>query len=230
MSNALDASVMAQQTETETETKPEYVTKAELANIVNQAVSGHLKRTLGKSVGEAIETAFAARESANESKQDAQGRASGAAAKDAEPWQKEIEALKRKVADSEKRAKDANLRAATDKGVTALTAALTASGKLRPEAVPVVVDLLTKAHGRLAIDDSGNAGYKLSDDETVSIEEGAKSFLASKEAALFMAPPQGGNGSRSSSRAPIAHNGQSQNRDEKTAYLNDLISGLPGIR
>jgi len=198
----------------------QHITKEELNAAVNSAVTSQLKRTLAKELGSAIEGALApfkaelekiglARiaadaESKTEPKQ-TQDDASKAAAqgkqKSDEPDTKYV-ALEAKLAKLEadnKRDKEAltrERRSAVEARVHGeLRSQLT--GKVRPEAVGVVADLI-RARNQLVIDSDGNARIKVrarleaglpEEDHELSLEDGLPHFLKSKEAALFMPPP-----------------------------------------
>lgn len=196
MSNAMQAPQIGANSENPMQAEqaeaPEYVSKAELAQMVNQAISGHLKRSLPKMIADGL---------AASKPQETDLMQSESKASEAQPWQKEMESLKRQVAEEKKLRKDANLRAATERATIQLAQELTGSGRLRPEAVPVVVDLLTKAQGRLSLNEDGEALYRLGPEDLCSLQEGAKAWLGSKEAQIFISPPVPQN-SRGATRAP----------------------------
>jgi hypothetical protein len=169
-----------------TEDKPEYVTKDDIAQIVNQVVSSHLKRSLGKTIGEAVESAMAPiREQL------------GSAARIEDPSKPntpspesiELKKLQDKFDKSEKARKASEQRAHEERAYNALTSELTATGRVRPDAINVVADLL-RARQVLRVAEDGTARYHLNDDEHFDLKEGVTShFLKSKEASMFLAAP-----------------------------------------
>ena len=204
------------------ETANDYVSKAELAQIVSQAVNSavtaHLKRALPKALEQ-----FAPKASPQDAPSEAPGAPGEAAS--APAWQRDIDTLKRQLAEERKLRKDTAQKAASERASSELSRELQSSGRLRPEAMPTVLDLLTKAQNRIAISEDGQASYRLNDDgETVSLAEGARAFLASKEAALFMPAPTPKN-SHPGSRAPIANQAGSQ-EDPQAAARKALIDLL----
>ncbi len=183
--------------------QPQPVTEERVAQIVNAAVSSHLKRSLGSAIAavlskelEPIKAKLAA--PAEEDK-----------AKDEKPKASpEIVALQKQLADMQAafKAKDEEVasekkRARDDRAFSDLVAELT--GKVRPGAEKKLARLL-RAEGALAFDDDGNPVLKVrtalakgqsEQDHEFPIADGVGHYLKTKDAALFLPPPnQGGAG------------------------------------
>jgi hypothetical protein len=161
----------------------DFVSKSELTTIVNQAVSSQLKRSLGKSIGEAVEAALAP------IKEQLQARTEEPKDKQQSPEAIELAKLKEQFQKSEKARKTSEHRAFEERAYNALTSELTASGRVKPEAINVVADLL-RARQVLRVGEDGSARYHVSDDEHFDLKEGVTShFLKSKEASMFLVAP-----------------------------------------
>lgn len=135
-------------------------------------------------------------------------------------------ALERKIADLEKRAKEADdkvaaaeKRARDDGAKTALRTALGTA--VRPDAVDVITDLLFDARKRVSFDETGRPLFQLDEDTLLPLGDGVKSWLKSDEAKLFLpAPGAGGDTGRGGSAPRVQSPQQSHNgvpRYEKPA-------------
>lgn len=190
--------------------QPQYVTKEEIAAIVNSAVTSQLKRSLGKELGGAIEAALApVREQLTTLAKPPEVIAPKAGAEQ-KPEQKNEQQPDPRVAELEKklallvtentaartaaaRERKASLDARANSD---LQKALT--GKVRPEAVSAIADLM-RARGMLIVDDEGNAKLKIraslerglpEEDHELPIDAALPHYLKTPEAALFIPPPQ----------------------------------------
>lgn len=188
------------------ENQPTFVTEDRVAAIVNAAVTSHLKRTLDKSVGDAITKAL------DPIRQKLETPAPAPQPDDKSPDKSkpnpEVAALQKQVSDMQAALKLKDEEAATqrrqareDKAFTDLVGALT--GKVKPGSERTAA-LVLRAEGRLVVDDDGNASLKVrtslakgqpEQDHEFPIADGVGHFLKTKEADLFIPPPnQGGAG------------------------------------
>ncbi len=161
-----------------------------LANLVNSAVSSHLKRSLPKALDEALtphmskfQEMFSQARPADPPKQSATPAAQ-ASGTDSEVL-KQLEDMKNQLKrEQETRAKE-RAQARQDKAFADVRAELT--GKVRPEAVDHVLKVL--AHDRLVeVDNSGMVQMKVGDD-SLPLKEGLMEYLKRKENAIFLPAP-----------------------------------------
>jgi len=211
------------------------------ADKVRTIVSGMLKTTVSKAVTDAVgglkssfEAEFAplkemlakAKTEPTDKPEDKQPKA-----KDAPAVDPRIEAFEKKIAKLEAEHKAATERAAKERARAIELSALGSlsqhlSGKVRPEAVDVVVKLM-KADGRIVYDDEGNASMRVPvslgkglgfEDQELPIDEAIPHWLKSKEAALFLpAPSEGAGGTKRQAPANRSGNGQFANGAPKNA-------------
>lgn len=205
--------------------------------IVNAAVSSQLKRalpkvlaeTLGPAINAALEPALkplqeslaALPKPGTEPAPDAKAKVKGKV--DADEPDPKVVALEQKIAKLEldnKAAKESAARerqaARESKAFSDLRQELT--GKVRPEALDAVSTLL-RARNQVVIDDAGNVSLKLrcslekglpEEDVELPLAEAIPHFIKTKEAALFVPPPnQGGAGPKGRS-APVPRTGGPQ--------------------
>lgn len=159
-------------------------TDAKLSNLVNSAVSSHMKRHMkgfGDQLGTMLDERFAAFKPAEPAKP-----AHGKVSSDIEP-NAELEQMRNELKAQSNELKATKLRAA-EKEVYADVRTLLA-GKVRPEAMDTAIKLL-KASGQIKINSRTEvASFKI-DDAELDLKEGLTEWLAG-EGALFapaMAP------------------------------------------
>lgn len=174
---------------------PKYVTEEQIAQIVNSAVTTHLKRGLAKAIDEAIAPLKQKLETPPPSGD------GGGKGKEADPevvaLRKQLDDLKGVVKASQEAASAAEKRAADERAYNALRSEL--SGKVRPEALDVATDYLFRAQGRVVIDEqTGEPRFKHrtalvagmpEEDHLFPLSDGVKQFLKGKEAQLFLPAP-----------------------------------------
>ncbi len=155
-----------------------------LADLVNGAVKAHLGRALPKALEESVTpllTGFKAELTALLPKAPPTPEAGKGTAVNPE-----LEELRAEV----KREKDARLtekrQAREDKAHGDLVATLT--GKVRPEAVRDVADLLFYARKAVKVGADGNVTMKVGDLD-YPLAEGVGEYLKTKDAALYLPPP-----------------------------------------
>lgn len=184
---------------------PDFVTKEEMTSIVNAAVTSQLKRSLSKSIAEALGPAL---ESALKPIQEKLEKPSNEpAAGDKKQDDPQVTALKKQIDDMSTLLKQSQETAEAEKRKSqeqtargALRSALT--GKVRPEAVDDVVDLLFYRK-RVAYDDQGNLTFTWrsalskglpEEDHQFPLEDGVNQFLKSKQAEIYLPPPNADKG------------------------------------
>ena len=188
--------------ETPNEQKP--LTAADVAEIVNKAITGHLKRL--PDTNKLVADALAARDAkaAEElAAREAEKGASGDKGKQVDP---EVLALKRQLDDQAKRIAKAEAerdtertRARNERAAGELQAAL--AKHVRPEAVPALVKAF---RSDLTFDDQGNPSLPVEDGAT-TIAAAVESWAKDKANAWALpAPTQGGAGSPRSNGNPGA--------------------------
>lgn len=189
---------------TKTETETVTVSKADLEALINRsvnsAVTSHLKRQEKKAVSSPSEI---------------EDEGPKAPAGQQDEYAKKLAKLEAKLADSEKKQKDLRVRNGQEGAVNKLTSLF--NGKLKAEAISIAIDLL-RGRNAIQVSDDGEASFMLNG-ETVSLEEGALSFLSSKDASLFKSPPEANPGNRS--KTPIADH-QTGTRERDLSRLADI--------
>lgn len=197
---------------TGTEEAPKYVTEDAIAQIVNAAVSSHLKRSLGKAIEEAIKPVAEQLSQLKTAREEAPPQDTKKKS-DVDP---EVVALKKQVADlttamqrSAEEAAAAQRQAREEKAYASLRDQL--QGKVRPEALPIALDVI-RARKLLTINEDGTVTFRHraalakgmeEQDHEFPLDRGVGEFLKSKDAALFL-PAPGGPGPRQGNRPPHA--------------------------
>jgi hypothetical protein len=160
-----------------------------IANMVNAAVSGHLKRVLPKTISDLMETHIAPiREHLTKQggPAPAQGGQGGGAPQGGAPaGDDKYAALERKFQESEKARAAERMQGHKARAFDGVRGVL--AGKARPDAIEAALKVL-KADDRIGVREDGSA-FILDGDEEVTIEEGVKRFMKSKEGALFAPAP-----------------------------------------
>lgn len=216
---------------------------AQFSQIANAAVSSHLKRNLGSVVAamlskelEPLKAAMAEARKEPEVKPEAD-------AKKPDPamvaLQKRLDDLTAAYKAKEEEAAAEKARAREDKAFGELTAELT--GKVRPGTERMVAKLL-KADGMLSVDEDGRAILKVrtalhkgaaEEDHEFPVADGIGHYLKTKDAALFVPPPNTAavSGER---RVPVKHPAVQQPRtapmdasfDDKAQATADLLASM----
>ncbi len=230
--------------------QPQYVTEDRLAAIVNAAVTGHLKRSLGKEIGSALEaydTKRRAEKAARKAEEDAEVTRGAPVAKQPSP---EVAALEKRLSDMQAMMRSAQEEAASErqrarehKAYGDLKSEL--NGKVRPEALDAVADLLFHARKRVSVDEDGNTLFAIRQapakglpdaDVNYPLSDGVREFLKTKEAALFVpSPGQGAAVSKPQPRfapPPMPVRGQAQSQtvvspmsdDEKASRAMEFLA------
>ncbi|MDI3282123.1 hypothetical protein [Polyangium sp. 15x6] len=146
-----------------------------LANLVNSAVSAHLKRHLGK-LSETIETSLA--EKLAGLQQSAPKKADESDPKPDDDLRKELSALKDQLKSEKQKAREKEAYAE-------LKAKL--ADKVRPEALDTVLKVL-KHDGRISLKRDGSVAF-LHEDGEMDLDEGLSEWLKSREGSMFAPPP-----------------------------------------
>lgn len=187
MANVNESQVLAKQNETEVDNEVDNGTSEadkKLGNMINAAVSSHLKRHLSKfesSILELKESFAATQLDAKHSKATPSVESEKNKKNivdDDSPAMREVERLK-----SELNAEKARVR--EEKAYTSLRNYL--SDKVLPERVDVALKLF-KADGKVQFRRDGSPFVK-HDNEEFDLEEGAAEWLKSKEAMMFLPAP-----------------------------------------
>lgn len=160
-----------------------------ISAIVNKALGGRLARVLPKALSEALEAQLAPiREQlggARGNPADIQRQApSGGGASETETARKYAE-LERKFQESEKARASERMQGHKARAFGDVRGALV--GKARPEAIESALKVL-KADDRIGVREDGTP-YMIDGDEEVTIDEGVKRFMKSKDGALFAPAP-----------------------------------------
>jgi hypothetical protein len=183
----------------DTTASPAAIKPEDLSNIVNKAVTGQLKRALGKEVGEAVAKAIAemkaqmvqepAPQSQPSSKKDKQDPEVAA-------LQRQIEELNASYKRSEQARLETEKRAREDRAYADLRSML--QKEVKPEFVDVLTRDLMRGQGRVTFDEDGNPLFKIKrspyqgmpeEEEELPLEAGVQAYLKSKEAEPFLPSP-----------------------------------------
>jgi len=217
----------------------------DLANMVNSAVAGHLKRALPKAIESILPTINEAVAKQVQDLKPPDKKSEPDDGKDKKPspelmaMQREVETLTASL----KAEKDARIAAETkarnDIASSTARKALTEGGA-RPE----LIDYLLKSwsvDGKLAWDDDGRPTLTIpfspakgmaEEDTTFALNEGVKHFLKSKDAAPFLPAPDGG-GVRQRTAVSQRRPGQVPSWDKPAAsdeeYLNRAATALSAL-
>lgn len=158
------------------------VDEKRLANLANAAVSGHLKRALPKAIAEAL-APFMEQLAARGAPAPAGGAPAGGAP--APAGDDKYAALEKKFQESEKARVAERVQGHKSRAYDGVRGAL--AGKARPDAIEAALKVL-KADDRIGVGEDGTPFIKDGDEE-LSLEEGVKRFMKSKEGALFAPAP-----------------------------------------
>lgn len=169
------------------------------ANLVNAAVSSHLKRILPK----VLEDSLAPLREQLAAFQAPKGPETKAAPSggDSEAF-KAIEDLKLQLKKERDTAAKERRLAREEKAFVELRSELTGSGKVRPEAVDTLAKLLFHADKKVRVSDDGQVAFHHADME-YGLREGVAEYLRSKDAAMFVtAPAPGAQSKKAPAMAP----------------------------
>lgn len=162
------------------------VDEKRLANLANAAVSGHLKRALPKAIAEALAPFM--EQLAARGAPPAGGAPPGGAPQGGAPTgggDDKYAALEKKFQESEKARVAERAQGHRSRAYDGVRGAL--AGKARPDAIEAALKVL-KADDRIGVGEDGTPFIKDGDEE-LSLEEGVKRFMKSKEGALFAPAP-----------------------------------------
>lgn len=223
MSNVKDPNANGLSQEQDTDSQPSYVTKDELAGIVNSAITGHLKRmNVNKQISDALEQSLtpfkellakSAPESASAQVAD-KGQTAGPSP-ELVAMQKKLEAMEKSIKEKEQLIA-AKERAAREKDAFAKVSSELASFGVRAEGVDALAKVL-KADNKIKVDEDGSISFLLDEDNEVDLREGLKAYLDPKVnpmVGLFL-PPKTPSANKGKSM-PVARGASS------TADLNSI--------
>ncbi len=233
MPNANEAQAKTGQEDSSTAEAEDKFGRDEIVALVNQAVTSQLKRSLSKEITAALTGAL-------EPIKAELAKAKPAADPAADEQQKgkpnpELVALQKQLADMQAalRAKDEEAaterkKAREDRAFADLTAELT--GKVRPGTERMVATLL-KAQGNLVLDEEGAVALKVRTslakgtaeaDHEFPLADGVGHFLKTKDAALFLPPPNPAGGAGETRRVlPNSANGKQLPKYDAPALSDD---------
>lgn len=185
-------------TEQTTEQAPAYVTREDLAAVVNQAITGHLKRVKWDEIIAPVVARVAPKPAPEAPKNDGQSADGKAADPRVKMLEEQMAELRRQNAEALERARATSLAAARDKTRATVREQLEARG-VRGTKAKAVISML-EAEGHLAYDDEGRAALTvkrargprgtpaevLTHDDLV---EGLDDWAKTDEAAEFLPAP-----------------------------------------
>jgi hypothetical protein len=186
---------------------PQYVTPDQLGQVVNQAITSHLKRInfdemIGKSIGPLIEQIKALQPAAPNGDEEPTAKPKGKEDPRLAALSAQMEDMKKSL-ETERNAKLAAEKSArNDRAYTELRKSL--EGKVAPGLLDMVANNLFKVEGRVIVAEDGSTTFKTmkpafygsSEMEEVEmpIEAGVAEYLKSESAKAFLpAPSTGGN-------------------------------------
>lgn len=221
------------------------LTPDEINRLVNSAVTAQLKRSIPQALTEALGS-LKLDEKIAELVTKAAPQKPPEGGNPPDPKQVELEqklvAMQRAIEATEARAREAEERRTQaeaaqrrDRGRAELTAAL--QGKVRPEAIRAVVDLLDSAYKRVEVNEDGQVTLQVErpqykggplEKATLPLSEALPVFLQSPEAALFI-PAPGGQPARGGVQPPVqrgvpAKLGENASDADRSALVNDLLA------
>lgn len=168
------------------EEQPKYITADEMNAAVNSAVTNHLKRFGEKQSKELQATIKEAIASMQAPKPEPEKSDSKKADPEKNAWESKYKELSDKFEASERARQAAENKARDDKAFADLRNEL--SKKVRPELLDLAAENLFYVKKRVSFDEDGNRLFTI-DDKQMPFEDGVAQFLKSKEAAVFLPPP-----------------------------------------
>ena len=183
MSDVIDPNVKG--TENKSDEVSAFVTQQDLSRMVNQAITSHLKRLdFDSKITSAIEQSLSSLKE-NTSKKDSTS-VPGSDNSEVAALKKQLEALQTQIKEKDAKAA-AQLKASREKDAFSQLRTML-GGKVRPEAVDSVAKLLFHADKKIKVGDEGEMSW-LNGDEEISIEDGIKQYLKTKEASMYLPAP-----------------------------------------
>lgn len=182
-----DAKAGGPATPIEQETDVEVSDDKKLSNLVNSAVSTHLKRALPKFLEDAITPHMAALKElvAPKPAEPAAPAANAAQTTGTDPAiLKQLEDMKAQLKKEQDTRARERQQAREEKAISDVRAALV--GKVRPEAVEHLIKVMV--HDRVIQTDGAMVTLKIGDD-VLDLKEGLQDYLARKEHAIFLPAP-----------------------------------------
>lgn len=180
----------------------------QLGNMVNAAVSAHIKRFTEKqlpaileaSLGKALEP-IQAKLAAPQTPSDDEGKKKVKETPEMLAMAKQIEDMKRALEEKEQRATAAEKKARDERAYTELRASL--EGKVRPELLDVVAENLFHVKKAVDFDEAGTPLFKSTrspyagaepEEVRLPLRAGVEDFLKSEGAKAFLPAPSSGSG------------------------------------
>jgi hypothetical protein len=187
----------------DTTTTPAGINPQDLANLVNSAVSAHLKRheakqseTLKSLIAESLKAYQPPQTQQEEPETSKRGKVDPQVA----ALTAKVEEFQRAALESEKRAQAAETKARGDRAFGELRSTL--AGKVRPDVVDGLAKLLYHGEQKVEVDENGNVLFKVrraplpgfpEEDALMPLSDGVEQYLKSKEAAAFLPAPVAAN-------------------------------------
>lgn len=184
----------------DTPESPSQLTAEQVAQIVNAAVTSHIKRldlpkTIADAVAKAAPVAATPVQAPTET-EDAPSKKGGKVDPNYAALQQKLELMEKRANDAEAARKAAESKSRDDRAYNELRNALT--GKIRPDVLESVTRLLHVGDKRVEIDESGNVLFRArrqpapglpEEDTLLPLQDGVDTYLKSKEAAAFIPAP-----------------------------------------
>ncbi len=196
---------------------PKYVTAEEIGNIVNSAVTSHLKRSLGSAIETAIKPLadkFAALQAPPPSNdEDGVPPKKGKQTPEMLAMAKQIEDLTKTIVTEREGRAAAEKKQREDRAYAELRSSL--EGKVRPELLDMVAKNLFFVEGRVIVEETGNVLFKSqkvpytgaeAEEVQLPLKSGIDDFLKSDTAKPFLPAPNSGAGG-----SPLPKRGPSPN-------------------
>lgn len=184
----------------DTDSQPTYVTKDELAGIVNSAITGHLKRmNVSKQISDALEQSLnpfkemlstrAAPEAATAQVADKGPATASGPSPELLAMQKKLELMEKSIKEKEQLIA-AKERSAREKDAFAKVSSELSALGVRPEGLDALTKVL-RADNKIKVDDDGSISFLADEDNEIDLREGLKAYLDPKVnpmAGLFLPP------------------------------------------
>lgn len=183
--------------------EPKYVTAEEIGNIVNAAVTSHLKRSLAGAIDTALKPVVERLSAApqppppeddGKGKKGKQDPEMAAMAKRLEDMEKALSAEKEATAAAQRQSRD-------ERAYSELMTAL--DGKVRPEFREMIAKNLFHLEKRIEVDETGRALFKTTkvpawggdpEEQSLPLVDGIADYLRTDAAKVFLPAPNSGSG------------------------------------